>query len=531
MNAIDRLVAAVDPEKAVNRAAARKRLEVMNSGYGEHGANHHKKSVIGWITDGGSSKEDIEDNLPTLRERSRDLYMGAPLAASAIKTYRTSVIGEGLSLKPKVDAEFLGISEEQASALESNILREWQLWADSTDCDASRINNFYELQQLAFMNWLLSGDVLATLPTWKRPGSVYDLRINLIEADRCRTPAEKALTKTNWGFDKIVDGVERNQRGEVVAYWFSKNHPKGRGYLAVDAFTRVSAYGRRTGRRNVLHLQNRERIGQVRGVPLLAPVIETIKQMDRYTDAEIVAAVVQGYFTVFIEHENTTAGEPLGKMIPEQAQVDAGDPASIEMGNGAIIDLGPGEKANPATPGRPNASFDGFVTAICKQIGSALELPQELLLKQFTASYSASRGALLEAWKTFDMYRDWMASGFCEPIYEEWLAEAVAKGRIAAPGFFSDPAIRQAYSRSEWYGPSRGQLDPKKEVESAALRVQYGFSTATKESMEMTGTDFTDNMAQRKQEIALMRDATGESGWTTQTGQNEEAEDEEDEDE
>ena len=503
MNIFDRVVTAVAPEKGLQRLGARKKIEILNSGYGNYGASHSKKSMRGWRYGGGSSKEDIEDNLPTLRQRSRDAYMGIPLATGALKTYRTSVVGAGLSLKPKIDAEVLKLTEKQAEKLEKQILREWELWADSTDCDASRLSNFYEQQQLAFLNWMLSGDVIALLPTWGRPGSVYDLRINLIEADRISTP-----TEMTWK-DNVVDGVERNQRGEVVAYYITREHPlSDNRYL--QKWDRVKAYGDRTGRRNVLHLMNRERIGQVRGVPLLAPVIEALKQLGNYTDAELVAAVISGYLTVFIEKEHNTDENPLGQMIPEEEQVDREDPTTIEMAPGAIVDLDVGEKANAVSPGRPNANFDGFVAAICKQIGAALELPQELLLKMFNSNYSGSRGALLEAWKTFDMFRDWLVSGFCQPIYEEWMAEAVAKGRIQAPGFFNDPAIRKCYTKAEWYGPSRGQIDPKKEMEASQLRVQSGYSTATKEAMEMTGTDYSDNMRQRRKEIRMMREAEGE---------------------
>ena len=34
------------------------------------------------------------------------------------------------------------------------IEREFALWADSPACDLERLDNFYELQQLAFLNWL-----------------------------------------------------------------------------------------------------------------------------------------------------------------------------------------------------------------------------------------------------------------------------------------------------------------------------------------------------------------------------------------
>lgn len=70
---------------AVRRSAARTALQFLNSGYGNYGANLTKKSRRGWEYHGGSSKEDIEDNIDVLRQRSRDAYMGVPVAASALK--------------------------------------------------------------------------------------------------------------------------------------------------------------------------------------------------------------------------------------------------------------------------------------------------------------------------------------------------------------------------------------------------------------------------------------------------------------
>ena len=146
--------------------------------------------------------------------------------------------------------------------------------------------------------------------------------------------------------------------------------------------------------------------------------------------------------------------------------------------------------------------------AVCGQIGASLEIPYELLMKHFGASYSASRGALEEAWKMFKMYRTWMAADFCQVVYEEWLAEAVAKGRVNAPGFFSDPLYRKAYSKAEWNGPARGILDPVKEVTAAEKRVKNGFSTRQSETMEMTGSDYYANVEQLKQEEEKLREVT-----------------------
>ena len=511
MNVIDHAIAAVSPERALKRAAARRKIEILNSGYSNYGASHSKKSMKGWMYGGGSSREDIEENLSTLRQRCRDLYMGVPLATGALKTCRTNVVGSGLKLKSQLDYEVLGIQEEEARNLESLIEREFALWADSPACDLERLDNFYELQQLAFLNWLMSGDVIATLPITKRVNMPYDLRVCLIEADRLSNPNDTIEPN-------IVGGVETNNAGEVVAYHISTHHPLSYEFTE-RKWTRVEAWGEVTGRRNVIHIMNRERIGQRRGVPFLAPVIESLKQLGRYTDAELVAAVVSGMFTVFIEKESASDDNGFGQIVPEEEQVDAEDPDSIELAPGAIVDLNEGEKAHDMNPGRPNTAFDGFVVAICRQIGAALEIPYELLVKNFTSSYSASRGALLEAWKMFKMYRTWLANDFCQPIYEEWFAEAVAKGRIPAPGFFADPIRRKAFTTAEWNGPAQGLLNPVQEVNAAQKRVENGFSTRDREAMEMNGSDFYRNAAQLKREEKVMREVKG-NATSTETGTN-----------
>ena len=504
MNLIDRAINAISPEKALKREVARKKLSLVNSGYGNYGANATKKAVIGWTHGGGSHREDIEEHISTIRQRSRDLYCGgSTLATGAVKRLRTNAVGTGLHLKSTINEEILGISSEEARKLEETIEREFAHWANSTNCDIERIDNFYQLQQLALLNALLSGDSFALMTTTKRTGSIYDLRIELVEADRVSTPDSETINPL------FCEGVEKNANGEVVAYHISKFHPLSFQDREPREWVRVKAFGEKTGRRNVIHVMNRERIGQVRGVPFLSPVIETIKQLGRYTEAEVLAAVINGLFTVFIEKESASDDVPFGEAVPEDMQVDSEDEGSIELAPGAVIDLGEGEKANMVNPGRPNPNFDPFVMAVIKQIGAALEIPYELLIMAFSNNYSASRAAILEFFKVIKMYRAWFVTDFCQPIYEEWLCEAVAKGRINAPGFFNDPIIKDAYCSAEWNGPSAGQLDPKKEVEAAELRVQGGFSTRERETTELTGTDFYKNIKQRKREEELLKEVTG----------------------
>ena len=161
----------------------------------------------------------------------------------------------------------------------------------------------------------------------------------------------------------------------VTAYWICNRHPLGSN-SAVDAagltWQRVEAYGDTTGRRNVLHIMSRERIGQRRGVPLLAPVLESLKQLGRYTDAEITAAVISAMFTVFVKSQNPSDGRPFGEMIPAEELIDSADQSSIELGPGAIIDLNPGEEVQFADPKHPNTGYDDFTNATIRLIGAGL---------------------------------------------------------------------------------------------------------------------------------------------------------------
>lgn len=507
MNLLDRAIAVVSPERAVRRVAARTALEFANSGYGNYGANLSKKSMRGWMYHGGSPKEDIEDNLNVLRQRSRDAYMGIPTASAALKTMRTNVVAGGLMPSPQIDADYLRLTNEQAEALQAQILREFALWADTPVCDADRVDNFYKLQQLAFLSYLMNGDAFALLPMKEQPGQPYSLRVRVIEADRVCSPDsyDRLVPCEVKGHrvHSIVQGVETDADGMVIAYWICNQHPlySLSNQAGALEWTRVEAYGS-SGRPNVLHVMNRERAGQRRGVPILAPVLEALKQLGRYTEAEITAAVISAMFTVFIQSATVQNGKPIGEALPPEQLIDAQDQGTIELGNGAIVALNPGETVEFAKPEHPNSGYDAFFNAMVKEIGAALEIPPEVLEKQFTQNFSSARGSLNEFWRTCGMQRDWFSDDFCQPVYEAWLAEAVARGRIKAPGFFGDPAIRKAYADCKWNGPSRTALNPSQEVEAAIKRVDAGFSTAEEETAQLTGGDYNRNIRKRAIEAA-----------------------------
>ena len=515
MNMIDKAIEKISPQTALKREAARYKLKIMrsfqNSGYDESGAARNKNSMRGWLASSKTPQEDIDKNIPVLRQRSRSLFMSAPLAVSAIKTNRTNIVGEGLRLKSAIDGDFLGMTPEEAAQWQRSAEREFELWARSKFCDSTRVNNFYEIQQVACMSWLMNGDACVLLeyepPTKMLP---YGLRIHLIESDRISTPHSTGNNVYLYAADpdtknRIFNGVEVDAGNRVVAYHICSTYPNSNLYARKE-WTRVKAFGEKTGTPNVLMIYETERAEQYRGVPYLAPVIESLKQLTRYSEAEMMAAVINGFFTVFVKSEKGASETGFTGVVDEEDRI-SDDDVNYELGPGMVNILAPGEDIEIADAKRPSSNFDAFTTSLAKYVGAALEIPVEVLVKHFSSSYSASRAGLLEAWKGFRMKRSWLAADSCQPVYEMFLAEAIGAGRLKAPGFFLDPVIRMAYCGAQWNGPAQGMIDPVKEVNAAEKRINIGISTRQRETIEMTGGDFDSNVAQLARENQLMEAA------------------------
>ena len=367
-------------------------------------------------------------------------------------------------------------------------------------------------------------------------------RVNLVEADRCSTPTDGTVRITsldasvginNENGNYIHDGVEVDKSGAVVAYWFCNCYPTE---YPTDGepikWTRIPAKGKKTGLPNVIHVMDSERPGQYRGIPFLAHVIEPLLQVRRYKESELTAAVIESCYTMAIVHKSPDDfGEPLGEGYEEVPH----NRNEFELSPGLVLDLDDDESLQAFDPKRPTSGFSTFVDEMSKHIAASLEIPCEVLLKAFNSNYSAARAAILEAWKTFKMQRAWFVADFCDPLYEVWFTEAVARGRIKAPGFFTDPSIRAAYLKCEWIGPTPGTLDPLKEVTAYQMQVSEGFTTREDASRQLNGSAFDRNVAQIKGENERLADAQPKQEqptfWRAEPNTDKESEEESDKEE
>lgn len=466
---------------------------------GYSGAKMDRAQLSRWNVTAGDANADTIRDLRTLRARSRDQMRNAPVALGALNTTVSHVVGTGLTYTPAIDANYLGLTPEQAEEWQDNAKRRFNAWAGSTDCDVARQLDFYGIQELGFRTFMESGDGIVLTPRVARSGKTARLALQLIEADRVCNPQ---LGADQYGdATSIIDGVEINApTGEAIAIHVARRHPGSLTGIGMNQWDRVTVRGNATGRRNVLFIFKPIRPGQVRGVPWISPILEPLKQLQRWSDAELNAAVISGLMATFIKMD-PEAFDNLYDEDEQGAIMETASKWSGEMVSGKAINLMPGESIESPAPGRPNPAFDPFWVAMVRQIGMALEMPYEVLVMHFQSSYSAARAALLMAWKSFRSKRDLLTKTLCQPVLELWLADEVAEGRISCPGFFSDDIVRAAWCASIWTGDGPGSIDPEKEVNAAKKRVDLGISTKQAESIAYDGVDWDQKHEQRVKEI------------------------------
>jgi len=488
--AYDQVIEYFNPQRAMQRYKARAMIGAYEKSGGYIGASRTRPALGAYNPMSGDVNEDTIMDLPTLRTRARDLVRNAPIAGGALNTMVSYVVGTGLSMRSTIHGSRLGLSTSEAGIWQDDVNARFTDWAESTDCDIARGMNFYSIQALAFNSFLLSGDVFALMTQAERNGRNRPA-IQLIEADRVCNKDDARDTAN------MISGISLDDYGCPTFYSICNQHPTSWKPGIKRSWTTIPAFGAQTDRRNVIHLFEQKRPGQVRGVPILAPVIESLKQLSRYTEAELAAAVIAGSYAIFLRMDPAAFGD-LFDDKGKQSYMDSaskwkGDyPETGINGPGKAVNLLPGESLEENNPGRPNSEFSGFVEAILSQVGCELGLPLSVLTKVYDTSYSSARSSLLDAWRVFKVRREMLASYFCQPVYESWLTNEIATGTIKAKGFFDDPLITHYYCQANWIGDGQGSIDPIKEVQAAKERINMGISTIADEAIAWSGGNWWD---------------------------------------
>ena len=470
-------------------------------------ASHAAKDMRSWSPYRVAPDTALLPELDTIVARSEDLTRNNGIAAGAERTLVDNVVGPRISCKPNPDRTTLGRDAEWASNWSRIVEAKFATFADTIWFDAGDRHTFHSASRLMLRMMSSSGEALA-LPLWDIGNkSKWKTAIQIVDPARLSNPLGRSDTGTLRG------GIEIDQYGAAVAYHIRKTHPGDfyAGILSRGEWECVPAYTR-FGRARVIHVFEQERVGQTRGKPIMASVARQFKMLDGYLREELRQAVLNAMIFATLE-------TPLDQeAIVEMLGADGNDKTEayfsglrdwqVQMKGGAMIPTPPGTTMKPFIPGNSADKLPAFSEVMLRYIATGMNLPYELLFKDFSkTNYSSARAALLEAWRYFLGLRQMLADFWWGPIFELWFEEAVNAGEIpdCRPRDFY--ANRVAWTRCKWICAGRGWVDPVKEADAARIRMEAGLSTLEAENAEQ-GKDWRDTLEQQSRE-RVMRDELG----------------------
>lgn len=441
----------------------------------------------------------------TLRARSADLFQRNLYARGLIRRMVTNEINVGLHLEATPEESLLGLQRGALDQWSETVENRFSLWANNPKlCDHLEQHTFGELQAIIRLESLVVGDVLVVQrqdPKTKLP------RIQLINGANVQTPLSGALGRLPNG-NRIVHGVELDSNGRHVAYHVRQETKDGFGFES----KRLPAWGEKSGRKLAwLVYGTDKRMDEVRGQPLLSLVMQSIKEIDRYRDAALRKAVINGLFAIVVTKTQEKPGSrPLTSagiaLRTELATDNAGESRRFNVADydpGVVVDeLQVGEEPKGFRSHGTDEKFGEFERAIVSAIAWGNGIPPEILLLSFSSNYSASQAAINEYKLYLNPVRTWFGRAVCTPLYHDWLLSEALDKRIDAPRLLESWRnarqydIHGAWTSCDWAGNIKPAVDLSKLVRGYAEMIAEGFMTRGRAARELTGTKYSKNVEQ-----------------------------------
>jgi len=462
----------------------------------------------------GLTKDYVFVDYYTLRIRSVQLFKENPYARGIFERLLENEINSGLSLEANPISLYTHLEEEETSEWIQKVETDFKIWAETPElCDYYKQKTFAQLQNALRFTSLVSGDCLVVLrinPQSKTP------QIQLIDGSNIQTPLGYECRKGN----TIRNGIEYDNLGRQVAYYvrqvcFNESNFENN----ILNYKRVPAFGEKSGRRIawLVYGNNTRLLNNDRGEPILSHVLYMLKDLDRYKDAEMRAAVINGMLPLFIKKSEGLGSGGLEYGAIRKKTIEVGD-ADGEKRQLTITSNLPGTIFNELNAGeepisfntqRPNVNFASFQDAIIDTIASSIGLPPEILRLKFQNNFSASRQANNE----FSVYlqkRNYLfAQEFLQKIYEEKIITAVLNGDLEAKELYqaiinNDIKTIKAWTKASWSGISRPSVDIQKDVNAMATALEYAIVTRDYACDRIMGKKFADVARELKKEKELM---------------------------
>lgn len=480
------------------------------------GASRLNRQTAMWSSPSLPADMEVSPEKVRLDARTRDLVRNDGYIQGALDTSADSIVGGQYLLNARPDWMSLGFTEEWAEEFQQIAERKFMLYAESPMnwIDASRKNGLTGLVRMALAQTFMSGETLAAAEWLTKSGRPYRTAINMIDPDRLSNPNENSDSAY------LRRGVEIDKFGAANAYHIRDAHPMEAYYDRFGAkWTRVPAY-KDWGRPQIIHIADVIRPGQTRGVSKMVAVLKEMRMTKVYKDIVLQNAVVNATFAAAIESE-----------LPRElvySQLGAGDMGWLQKYMGALSEyvgssdnlaidgvriphLFPGTKLNLQNAGQPGGIGSGFEESLLRHICSALGLSYEQFSRDYSkTNYSSARASMVETWKYMQSRKKLVTDRFATLVYMLWLEEELNRPNTDLPlpkgaAHFYEGINREAYTKCDWIGASRGQIDELKETQAAVLRIAAGLSTY-EEELGKLGKDYREVFTQRAREMKLIEE-------------------------
>ncbi len=441
---------------------------------------------------------------------SRKAVWDSVQAKSLVDRFAETVVDRGLKLEAAPKNEILGITPEEAEKWGRNVSERFDLWAKEKKCHRAGLFNFYQAQLMYEKFQQRDNDIFTRFFYSAKKTLLNPLQFEFIDPLQIRG---YAYTSTAYQFN-YEDGIVRNSDNSEKAYkvWIQK--PGTYEFTDVE----IPAKGKKSGKTMMLHGFQPEYAQQGRGYSRLGHALQEFQNITDFSLSTIKKAINQSSFVFAIENQQqdpsagtienlmTDRGAGPPKVQPvvenESAVIDDGERFTYrkipeltftDPGSAGMIGLQQGDSFKAIETRSTGDTYEKFLNTYVSYISASHGMPIEVLLMKFNANYSASRAALVTFWRIAQIWRDEMAADWLNPIYESWLSEEIAAGKIKAPGW-SDPVLRAAWKNNAWIGAPMPNIDPLREAKANKENLDMSATTQNRIARGLNGSSAKDNI-------------------------------------
>ena len=457
---------------------------------------------------------------PTLRQNARAAYHETVSAHALVNRFGDTVVNTGLRLEPTPAARLLGITPEAAKDWSDEVGDRFHLWAKSKQSTRDETLTFYQMQRLGEIYTWRDNDWFFRFYYDKRRDLQSPLQVQLIDPQQIMGDT---LVSTFCPY-QFKDGIARDANGKETSYAIRLQDVKKGGWKFVEIPAELH------GRRIMGHCYFADYSGQQRGYPLISHILQELQNLTDFSLSELKKAISQSQIWGWVEpSDDADSSDVVDGMTRRMTTSTVGGASTVAPSGAETVDeipaiqpvyeasitqpgqvlinrLRAGEKIHPFNNTSPSTGFDQFFDAVIKNLASSASMPPEVLVMKFGENYSASRGALLMFWQVVQMWRAELEADFLAPVYESWLSEEIAAGRILAPGW-SDPRLRAAWLDANWVGVAMPNIDPQRTAEAIRAHMEMGLTTQEREARALNGSSAQSNRARLTTEFEETPDA------------------------